>query len=263
MQNVGFCVSGCLFPLSGRGALPGDRRPRVAAAETLEQRCHAPTLAAIGHRRGSDGLRFDSRPEIARTQGSYRFGFWIAIITVAVTVVTFALALTALPNSVPYPFTSHSIAEQWPMDYLWMYPAMVLMLLFVALFAAIHEYAPPARKIYSLLGLGVAVIAAAVLLIDYYIQVTVMQPSLEKGQLDGWAMLTQYNPNGVFIALEEIGYLLMSLVLLCLARVFVRRTARAGLRWLFTLSFAAAILALVIVSAFRGIDRGDASSRSS
>src|SRR5664279_5800780 len=98
-----------------------------------------------------------------------------------------------------------------------MYPAMLLMLLFVAFTAAVHEYAPPTRKFFSRLGLCLASVAAAVLLIDYYIQVTVMQPSLEKGQLDGWAILTQYNPNGVFIALEEIGYLLMSLVFLCLA----------------------------------------------
>jgi hypothetical protein len=99
---------------------------------------------------------------------------------------------------------------------------MLVMFLFVALIASIHEYAPPARKICSPVGLCVAVVAAAVLLLDYFIQVTVMQPSLEKGQLEGWAILTQYNPNGVLIALEELGYLLMSLALLCLAPVFAQ-----------------------------------------
>ena len=181
----------------------------------------------------------------ASAQRSYRFGFWIACAT----------AGTALPNDVPYPFTGEEIAEQWPRDYLWMYPAMLLMLLFVALIAAIHEYAPSARKIYSLLALGVGTIAAAVLLIDYFIQVTVMQPSLEKEQFDGWAMLTQYNPNGVFIALEELGYLLMSAVFLCLVPVFVRdsRIERA-LRWLFTLSFAATAVGFVATSASSRVD---------
>jgi len=193
-----------------------------------------------------------------RAEGVHRLGFWVASVTAVLTVVTFALALTALPDSVPYPFTDPVIAQQWPGDYLWMYPAMVLMLLFVALLAAIHEYAPPARRVYSLVGLCVAVIAAAVLIIDYYVQATVMQPSLEKGQLDGWAMLTQYNPNGVFIALEEIGYLLMSLALLCVAPVFMRKgRLERGVRWLFVLSFAAVVLALIVVSALRGIDRGD------
>ena len=41
-----------------------------------------------------------------RAQATYRFGFWIALITTGLTVVTFALALTAIPNDVPYPFTS-------------------------------------------------------------------------------------------------------------------------------------------------------------
>jgi hypothetical protein len=194
----------------------------------------------------------------AQRSATCRFGYWSALATTALTVVSFGLAITAVPHRVPYPFTSHVIAEQWPGDYLWMYPAMVLMVVFVALVAAVHACAPPARKIYSLVGLCVASVAAAILLVDYYVQVTVMQPSLEKGQLDGWAMLTMYNPHGVFIALEEIGYLLMSLAFLCLAAVFVQRNRlERGIRWLFRLSFAATILALVVVASTRGIDRGD------
>lgn len=195
--------------------------------------------------------------DATRTDAVCRFGFWISLVTAAVTVVTFALALTALPNTVPYPFTSQTIVDQWPGDYLWMYPAMVLMVLFVALLVAIHEYAPPVRRTYSLLALCVGVIAAAVLLITYYIQVTVMQPSIEKGQLDGWAMLTMYNPNGVFIALEELGYLLMSLAFLCLAAVFVQpgRLERS-IRWLFITTFALSIGALLVAFAMHGIDRG-------
>ena len=187
-----------------------------------------------------------------------RFGFWIAIATSATTVLTFVLALTALPDKVPYPFTSDIIADQWPGDYFWMFPAMVLMVLFVALVAVLHVHAAPERNVFSLLALGLAVIAAAVLLIDYYIQVTVMQLSLEKGQLDGWAMLTQYNPNGVFLALEELGYLLMSLVFLSLVPIFVRGSGVArAIRWLFLISFALTILSLIVVSVVLGIDRSD------
>jgi hypothetical protein len=43
-------------------------------------------------------------------------GFWIALATAALTVVTFALAMTALPDDVPYVFTSQVIADQWPGD---------------------------------------------------------------------------------------------------------------------------------------------------
>jgi hypothetical protein len=197
-------------------------------------------------------------PDATRADRAGRFGSRVALVVTGLTVVTFALALTALPDKVPYPFTDAVIAEQWPGDYLWMYPAMALMLLFVALVAAVHEWAPVDRKVWSLVGLCVATIAAAVLLVDYFVQAAVMQLSLEKGQLDGWAMLTQYNPNGVFIALEELGYLLMSLVFLCLVPVFARKTRlELAIRLLFVLSFAASVVALIVVSAVQGIDRRD------
>ena len=198
----------------------------------------------------------------SRSDGTDRFpamlfGSWIALTLTGVTVVTFALALTAVPEDVPYPFTSDVIAAQWPGDYVWMYPAMLLMLLFIALVASVHLYTPPTRKIFSLLGLCVASVAAAVLLIDYSIQVTVVPVSLEKGQLDGWAMLTMYNPYGVFIALEELGYLLMSFALALLAPVFVgmNRVERA-IRWVLLLNFTTAVGALVVVSLLYGKDRG-------
>lgn len=185
-----------------------------------------------------------------------RFGSVVALATGVVTLLTFGLALTALPDKVPYPFTSEVIAQQWPGDYYWQFSAMVLMVLFVALVAALHEHAPPERKVYSLLAL--ATIAATVLLMDYYIQVTVMQISLEKGYLDGWALFTQYNPNGIFIALEELGYLLMSVVFLVLVpELSTASPPEKVLRWLFLVSFVAVIASLAFVSARQGMDRGD------
>jgi hypothetical protein len=139
-----------------------------------------------------------------------------------------------------------------------MYPTMLLMLLFVALVASIHASAAPTRTVYILLALCSAIVAAAVLLIDYFVEVTVMQPSLEKGHLEEWTILTQYNPNGVFIALDELGYLLMSLAFVCLVPAFApKNRLERAIRWLLTLSFAATVVALIGVSASRGNDRGD------
>ena len=156
-----------------------------------------------------------------------RLGQWLAVATSLLTLVSFGLALTALPDKVPYPFTSDVIVEQWPGDYLWMYPAMLMAVAFVALLAVVHQHARPAAKSYSLVGLVLGSMSASVLLVDYYLQATVMQVSLEKAQLDGWAMLTQYNPNGVFIALEELGYLLMSLLCCAWCRCSPRPPGRA------------------------------------
>ena len=187
-----------------------------------------------------------------------RLGFGAAVATTVLTVVTFALALTALPNQEPYPFATETIASQWPGDYLWMIPAMLLLLSFVVLVATLHDLAHPDRRVFSLVALSLAIMAATVLLIDYFLQFTVMQLSLEKNQLDGWALLTQYNPNGVFIALEELGYLLMSLSLLALAPVFGGGgVAATVLRVTLVLNFLTVLAALVVVSLLQGMDRGD------
>lgn len=174
------------------------------------------------------------------------------------TSVTFALALTALPDKVAYPFTDDVILAQWPGDYLWMYPAMALSVAEVALLVVLHQYAAAPAKVWSLLALVLGTMGSTILLVDYFLQASVMQVSLEKGQLDGWSMLTQYNPNGVFIALEELGYLLTSIALLCLVPVFPRagRAARA-LRMVLPASTTLVVAALVAVSVARGNDRGD------
>jgi hypothetical protein len=195
-----------------------------------------------------------------------RFGFWLAVATPILTIVTFGFAITALPNSgrgcqtdcATYPFAGEVVASQFPGDYLWMLPAMVLMLVFVALIASVHQFASASRRVFSLVGLCLASVAAAVLLIDYFVQFTVMQPSLEKGQLEGWALFTQYNPNGVFLALEELGFLLMSVVFLAIAPVFdgATRVDRV-LRWILVGSFVATVVALVAVSVSFGLDRQD------
>lgn len=186
-----------------------------------------------------------------------RVGSWVALGISGLTVATFALAYMAGSDDSPYPYSSDAIAGNWPREYLWMFPAMLLMLLFIAFIASVHEYAPPTRKIFSLLGLCLAIIAAAVLLVAYFIQVTVMQPSLEKGQLDGWAILTMYNPNGVFIALEELGFILMSLALAAISPVFMQKNkVERTIRWLFVLSCVAVVGALIAVSLATGFDRG-------
>jgi hypothetical protein len=238
------------------GATAHSERRRHRAAGEGDLR----VLACNGSPVPAEVIEMDARASAAR------FGFWAALTTAVLTVVTFALAITAIPdagrncqaNCAAYPFASDHIASQFPGDYLWMVPAMVLMLAFIALIAAVHQVASRERKVYSLIGLCVAAIAASVLLIDYFLQFTVMPLSLEKGQLEGWALFTQYNPNGVFLALEELGFLLMSVTFLAIAPVFAGATkSERVLRWLLTGSFAATLAALGVVCAFFGIDRQD------
>ncbi len=168
-----------------------------------------------------------------------RLGFWAAALTAAVTAVAFALAVTTLPvsgpfctaNCVGYPF--RGVAALVPHDYIWMYPATLLMGIFVVLLVCIHQSTPENRRLYSLIALVFGAVAAALLAVDYYIQIAALQPSILKGEFEGFALVTQYNPHGIFIALEELGYLLMSLAFLFVGLAFAHasRLERA-IRWL-------------------------------
>lgn len=151
-----------------------------------------------------------------------RIGFWAALSTAATAVASLAMAITTPPRSGPYcrsgcltyPYTD--AAAFVPRDYLWMYPALLTTLAFVVLAACIHDWVPQGRRLLSRIGLCFAVIGAGALVTDYGIQLTVMQPSLLSGETQGLSTFSQYNPHGVFISLENVGYAALSLALLFL-----------------------------------------------
>ncbi len=182
-----------------------------------------------------------------------RLGYWAGLTTAALSALAFAVAFATPPRSGPnctldecvsYPYTD--IAPHFPRDYLWMFPATLVLFAFLAFVVCMHYYAPPARRPFTLIATALAAIAAALIAADYFIQLTVVQPSVLQGEVDGLSLWSQYNPHGIFIALEALGYLLICAALACSAPAFggVRRLERA-IRWLFVLAFVLALGALV------------------
>jgi hypothetical protein len=193
-----------------------------------------------------------------------RAGFISAILAAAITLVTFGLAITAIPKSgascvegcFAYPYLD--TAGQYPKDYLWMPPAALLMLVYVALMASLHSLAAAPRKVFSQIGLSLAVAAAVILAGNYFVQFSVVPVSLLNGETEGITLLTQYNPHGLFIALEELGYVVMSLSFVCMAPVFGGATRlEAAVRWIFVAAFVLTVVALAGYWAVYGIDRQD------
>jgi hypothetical protein len=185
-------------------------------------------------------------------QGLHRLGFWTSILVTGFATVAFATAIATPPRSGPfctsacitYPYAN--AAAFFPRDYLWMVPAIFMTLLFVILMACIHEYAPDDKKVFSRIGLCFALVTAAVIIMDYYIQLTVMQPGLIKGEMEGLALFSQYNPHGIFIAFEDLGYLMMSLALLFASAAFTRgERLERSIRRLFIASSLLAIAAFI------------------
>lgn len=148
-------------------------------------------------------------------EGNLKFGFYISAITSLLTVITFAVAICTPPLSGPfctgncfeYPFTD--IAERFPRDYYWMYLTIILSFMYLMMMITVYQTAQENKKLFGLIGFSFALMASLVLIANYFIQVSVIQPSLLAGETDGISILSQFNPHGVFIVMEEIGFVLM------------------------------------------------------
>ena len=118
------------------------------------------------------------------TNNANVLGFYAAILTTAVTSVTFVIAILTPPLSGPfcvgscfnYPFTD--TISRFPRDFIWMYFAILVTLIYVVLMVCIHHYASNEKKIFSQIGLSFALISATALITDYFIQISVIQPSV-------------------------------------------------------------------------------------
>lgn len=206
--------------------------------------------------------------EIANSarQSACRLGFWTSILTAGSAAAALGIAVTTAParsgpfclvdlvgSCVTYPYTD--VAAFVPMEYLWMYPAFLMALLFVVLVVCIHHYASADKKVFSQIALSFAVISATAHTINYFIQLAVVQPSLLKGEVEGLSLFSQYNPHGIFIALEDIGYLMMGVAFLFVAVVFsqLERFERVIRLFLIT-SSVLAVGSLILLALLYGSD---------
>lgn len=191
-----------------------------------------------------------------------KFGFYISLSLTLLTIFTFTIAMLTPPLSGPfcpgncYEYPFHNIADRYPRDYYWMFPAMALTLLYVVFTICIYSASPNNRKIFGRIAVAFSILSASFLLVCYFIQVTVIQPSLLNGETEGIALWSQYNPHGLFIALEELGYILMVISFLFLA--FTNNAANKTekiLTWTYLIGFAFALITLIMISLKFGIRR--------
>ena len=194
-------------------------------------------------------------------QSVCRLGFWIAILTAVAAAAALVIAVTTAPprsgpfcmldSCITYPYTDAAIFVS--NDYLWMYPAFLMSLLFVVLVICIHHYTSADKRVFSQVALSFAVISATVHTVNYFIQLAVIQPSLLKGELQGLSLFSQYNPHGIFIALEDAGYLMMGVAFLFIALVFSRRK-RLENGYIFIISSMLAVGSLILIALVYGSD---------
>jgi hypothetical protein len=180
----------------------------------------------------------------------------------ALTFIAFVLAMVAIPpagpycpgNCMMYPYAD--ILSYFPRDYYWMYIAVFQLCAFLILMIANHFVAPAEKKIFSFISVAFALFSTIILLSDYFVQFTVVPISVMKGQTDGIAILTQYNGHGVFIALEELGFTMMSVAFVFLSPIFsMKSNLEKIIRWILVLPFVSNICAFLFYSIQFGLDR--------
>jgi hypothetical protein len=186
-----------------------------------------------------------------------RLSLWAAILTAVMAAVSLGMAIMTLPRSGPYcqsdcvgyPYTD--AAAFVPRDYLWMYPAVVLTLLTMVLVECIHNRTEPNRGLLSQIGVAFTIMGVAILIVDYASQLTFIQPALILGETEGLSPWSQYNPHGIFIALENVGYALLNFGFLFIGLAMVPIPSRiwraAG--WVFAAGGGLTIALLVFYSA--------------
>ncbi len=191
------------------------------------------------------------------------FSISISWLLVIVTLVTFGIAIGTPPLSgcfctgdcFEYPYLD--ILERFLRDYYWMYPAMLLMIVYVTFMGSIHHFADQGKQVFSRTAFALAIISAAIIIPNYFLQLTVVQASLANAETEGIPILTQYNPHGIFIALEEIGYIIMSLSLLFLLPVFdYGNKVGKTLRWILFLGFLFNLAGFIYITSQYGNNRG-------
>jgi hypothetical protein len=191
-----------------------------------------------------------------------KFGFYSSIALMILTIITFGLAMIAIPPSGPncpgncmdYPFAD--LLNYYPRDYYWMYLVVFQIFAFMIFVVSLHNNTSGEKRIFSSIGLAFAMVSSTVLLADYFIQFAVIPISMMKGETEGIALLTQYNGHGIFIALEELGYITMSIALFFLAPVFSSTNRlNKSIRWILFLPLILNIISFVLYSIKFGINR--------
>ena len=180
-----------------------------------------------------------------------RLGFWAAILTAGVAAIFAVVAVPTPARSGPFcgsaciPSPYVDVARFIPGDYLWLVPGILLAPIFGVLMACIHAYAAESWKTFTRIALSFAVSYAVIIVVNYFVQFTVVMPSLEAGETQGLPLFTQYNPHGFFIALEVLADLMMSLAFWAAAPVFSGGRVERTIRALFAVNFPLAVAAFV------------------
>ena len=166
-----------------------------------------------------------------------RLGYWSAVLTAVFAASFLGIGFfgSSYTESIKYPYVLTTIR---PLDYAVWYPAFFLALAVVVLIACVHLQTPSDKRAFSLVALSFAIIYAGLTVSDFFLQWTMVLPSILSNETAELSLFSIYNPHGFPIAIESLGYLLLNTALLFLAVVFGGRSrVERAIRWFFVVGF--------------------------
>ena len=118
----------------------------------------------------------------------------------------------------------------------------------VVLMASIHEATPDRMRILSRLAMIFTVLFCAMVSINRFVQLSVVQQRISSGETEGISWFLAYGPRSVMFSLEILGWgFFLGLACLFAAPIFSAGRLELAIRWLFVLY---GVLGLVTAVAF-------------
>ena len=112
-----------------------------------------------------------------------------------------------------------------------MLPSFFLAFSYLILAVSIHNFVPQHRKIFSHVGLVLAILYAALIIIVYYVQLTFVIPNLIRNTVEEISVFIFIPFNSFLFALDVLGYGIMNLSTLFFAFAFEKTGPEKWIRY--------------------------------
>ena len=113
-------------------------------------------------------------------------------------------------------------------------PSLLLGSSFLVLVICIHQLSTPDRKIWSHAAVAFATMYAALISINYFVQLTWVMPRLAAGNTQGMESFLFIPFDSFLYAVDILGYSFMSVATLFAARLFTGKGQERLVRWFLT-----------------------------
>ncbi len=144
-------------------------------------------------------------------QTTLKLGFWTAVAS-AVAFIFFTVCFVAILLTSPLfvwtnmaDFVTYAQGNGRFFQYLAQASMLLFAVLYVILLNSIHELAPAGRKILSRISLGFGLIFAALISVNYFVQISTVRFYLNRGEFTGLEQVLQANPHSAVSAINMLG----------------------------------------------------------